>query len=937
MGVTAAHDMRTHLLRFISISFLALALGAQAQSRFTPGNLAILRAGDGIQVLTNTGNTLFLDQYTTNGTVVNTTTIPDSGASALILSGVAGSEGGLTLSANKASLALIGYNTNRTAGVKLASSAAAAVPRGIGTIDPAGTFTLAQTNMTAFDGNNPRCVVSDGVGDFWAAGGTDGTVYFNPPNTSTTIQSSVANTRYIKIVSSNLYFSVQSGTAGIYTLNNTSGGAAGLTRTTAVANAFFTTGSGSQPSAFEINPDLTVAYVADQRTSTGGGIQKWTKSGSTWSLAYTLLIGTGLGAFGVAVDFTQTHPVIYATTAEAVSSNRLVRIIDNGASSAATLLAKAGNNRSFRGVDFTPDGRPIILTQPQGQTVSAGSDVTMSINISSVYALSYQWQKNGMAIPGATNAALSLHNVSTADQATYSVALSNQFGQVTSAGAALFVKVVTGPPTISAPPQNQTNFVGETTTFSVTALGAPPLGYQWFFNSNSIAGATNSSLVLSNLDLTNQGYYSVSITSPNGSTNSQNAFLAVMAVPPSISTQPVSQIARINSTVTLLVNVTGTGPFTWQWSFNGAPLSESSTFIGTASNLLTITDVQFGNAGQYSVAIIGLGGATNSQPATLTVVPEPSAVIYTNAGSIYVQDFNSLPNPGTNTVNTDDPVTVNNVTYSLNNPFDLAFPVQATGAGGLGLSNTLSGWYGLGEIASKFGASAGDQSTGGLISFGPTNSAATNRALGLLATSSTGPTAFSLKLINGSSMTLTQMNLSFVGQLWRQQPTAKTLVFGYRVDAATNDFSTNVTEWVPALNVSFATNASASGVNGPLATAQLSISQQRIADWAPGAALWLIWQMPDASGSGQGLAIDDLNFSATGAPVTVNLSVALSGNSVMISWPVSASGFVLEFNNDLSNTTGWSAVALPSVGSGDMNTVQVPATGTAQFFRLKRN
>ncbi len=916
----------------------ALALNTQGQTHFTPGNLAVLRAGDGIQVLTNTGNTLFLDQYTTNGAVVNSTSLPDSGPTALILSGVASSEGGLTLSADKSTLALIGYNTDRTSGLKLASSKAALVPRAIGTLDPAGIFSLVQTTTTVFDGNNPRCIASDdGRSHFWAAGGSDGTVYFNPPNTSNTIQSSLVNTRYIKIVSSNLYFSVQSGAPGIYSLTSAAGEAAGLTQTAAVTNAFLYTGSTSLPVAFEIKPDLTVAYVADGRTTAGGGIQKWTKSGSAWTLAYTLSVGTGLGAFSLAVDFSQAHPVLYATTAELVSSNRLVRIIDTGATAAAAVLAKSGNNRAFRGLDFVPDARPVISAQPQGQSVNGGADVTFSVTVSSAYSLSYQWQKNSLAIPGATAAALTLRSVGTADQATYSVLVSNRFAQVTSAGAALTVKVVAGPPALTAQPASQTNFVGAAATFSVTASGTPPFSYQWFFNSNALAGATNSTLVLSSLDFTNQGYYSVSVSNGIGSTNSQNAFLAVLALPPSVSAQPASLSVREHSTATFSVGVTGTGPFTYRWAYNGTPLGESSAWVGTASNLLTIVNVQWSDAGQYSVAISGPGGAANSLPAALTVVPAPSSVLYSNAGSIYAQNFNSLPNPGTATVNSANPVTINGVTYSLDNPVDLGFPAQAVGAGGLGLSNTLAGWYGLGGTDAKLGASAGDQSTGGLISFGSTNSASTNRALGLLATSSTGPTAFGVKFINVSSLTLTQMNLAFAGQLWRQQPGAKALIFGYRVDAGTNDFSTNVTELLPSLDVSFPTNATADGGKGVLATAPRSLSQQRIADWAPGAALWLIWQMPDASGSGQGLAIDDLSFSATGAPIAVNLSIALSGSSVLLSWPASAAGFALQSSPDLSNTLGWAAVNLPVVTSGGLNTVQVPAAATAQFFRLKQN
>jgi len=120
--------------------------------------------------------------------------------------------------------------------------------------------------------------------------------------------------------------------------------------------------------------------------------------------------------------------------------------------------------------------------------------------------------------------------------------------------------------------------------------------------------------------------------------------------------------------------------------------------------------------------------------ANITTNP-PSFIPYLTVGGVYGQNFDALPDPGMTSVNSANPVTINGITYSLANPFDFAFtPVAIGETGGLGLG-AMTGWYGLGSIASKFGATDGDQTTGGVLSFGlPGNS---NRALGLLATSST--------------------------------------------------------------------------------------------------------------------------------------------------------------------------------------------------------
>jgi hypothetical protein len=76
-------------------------------------------------------------------------------------------------------------------------------------------------------------------------------------------------------------------------------------------------------------------------------------------MAYNLAPGTTSndGMRQIAVDFSGAHPVIYGTTTE-VSANRLVEVTDMGAGSAFTLLATAGVNEVYRGVDFTPTEVP---------------------------------------------------------------------------------------------------------------------------------------------------------------------------------------------------------------------------------------------------------------------------------------------------------------------------------------------------------------------------------------------------------------------------------------------------------------------------------------------------------------------------------------------------------------------------------------------------
>ena len=316
--------------------------------------------------------------------------------------------------------------------------------------------------------------------------------------------------------------------------------------------------------------------------------------------------------------------------------------------------------------------------------------------------------------------------------------------------------------------------------------------------------------------------------------------------------------------------------------------------------------------------------------ATFGIVTSPALVAYTNDGAVYAQDFDSLPNPGPWSVDAANPVTINGVLYTLDNPFGLALPVVGPGClGGLGLTNAMCGWYGLGSLASKAGAHAGDQSTGGVISFGLTNSTAAgaNRALGLLATSSTGPTAFGLQLVNATGHALGRMNLSYTGELWRQSAVAKRLEFSYYIDpSATNAFSaTNVTAFLPGLDVAFPADAAATtpvAVDGTAAANQLSlgVTDQAVTNWPPGGGMWLVWRMNDAGGKGQGLAIDNLTFSAsTDRPV---LAIQTLGSQVVLTWSDGVLQSAANANGPFTTLTG--------IVSPWTNT---PA-GSSRFFRV---
>jgi hypothetical protein len=111
------------------------------------------------------------------------------------------------------------------------------------------------------------------------------------------------------------------------------------------------------------------------------------------------------------------------------------------------------------------------------------------------------------------------------------VTVSNLYGAATSAPAVLTVTGV--PPVIVASPGSLAVAVGATAEFQVAATGSPPLFYQWVFNgTTAIAGATGSVLSLPNVQLTQAGAYSATVSNLYGAVTSAPALLQVF--PPGI-------------------------------------------------------------------------------------------------------------------------------------------------------------------------------------------------------------------------------------------------------------------------------------------------------------------------------------------------------------------------------------------------------------------
>jgi hypothetical protein len=314
----------------------------------------------------------------------------------------------------------------------------------------------------------------------------------------------------------------------------------------------------------------------------------------------------------------------------------------NSGSYTVVVTNLAGSVTSSNAILTVTNIPPGITVQPTNQTVAVESPVTLTVTATGTLPLRYQWQvngtnlvnggniNNGAVISGATNRALTISNVQTNNSGSYTVVVTNFGGSVTSSVAVL---TVASSPVITMQPTNQAMAVGATATFAVTAVGIPPLRYQWqvngtnLVNGGGISNATTRVLTISNVQTNNSATnYTVTVTNSAGSVTSSNAVLTVTNIPPAITVQPASQTVGVGSNVIFAVTATGTPPLSYQWQVNETNLLvDGGQINGAISNVLTISNVQLTNNGNYTVTVTNLAGSVTSSNAVLTViVPSPS-------------------------------------------------------------------------------------------------------------------------------------------------------------------------------------------------------------------------------------------------------------------------------------------------------------------------
>jgi uncharacterized delta-60 repeat protein len=284
-------------------------------------------------------------------------------------------------------------------------------------------------------------------------------------------------------------------------------------------------------------------------------------------------------------------------------------------------IIAGGTFTSFSGVARTNlvrlygDNYPAEITlQPQARNVQVGSNLIFSVEVSNPTAVYYQWRKDGVNIPGAVFSQYSVFNAQLSDAGNYSVFVSTGYGSTTSSNALLQVGLL---PVITQQPVSMVVTQRQDAIFTGTATGVS-LNYYWSYNGKTIAGATNSSLNLTNIQSSSAGTYVLAVSNFIGTVFSSNATLTVL-VPISITTNPVNLTTHVGGAAMFTVSAVGS-PLNYQWLKNGVPVSGANSASYSLSNLMVA------DSGGYSVVVSNQIGSVTSTIASLLVGNPPVIV-----------------------------------------------------------------------------------------------------------------------------------------------------------------------------------------------------------------------------------------------------------------------------------------------------------------------
>ena len=408
----------------------------------------------------------------------------------------------------------------------------------------------------------------------------------------------------------------------------------------------------------------------------------------------------------------------------------------------------------------------------------------------------------------------------------------------------------TGPYTITATPTTGT-------TVTATGNGSP-------ISLTGLAPGTSYSVTVT---------ATCTVASGGGSSAaSAAATLTTPAAAPTLTSIDPSSIAAGQATT---VTFTGTGFVSGATvNFNGS--SVATTFVSSTSLTASIAAPASGTTTTFPVSVTTPSGTSGTQTLTVTGVSALTPISIAAVNTAYTENFDGLAATGTGDKST----------------LPVGFNFEETGAG----------------ANATYTAGTGSGSSGDTYSFG--TSATPERALGTLLSNSVSST-IGAAYTNNSGAPITSLLIRYTGEQWRLGDNSRSIPdrLDFQYSTTATGIGSGTFMDVDALDFTAPVTAGATGALDGNAAANRTVVSATITGLSipAGATFYLRWTDFNASGSDDGLAVDDFSL-------TANPMVVCTAPTNVAAGSITATSASISFTGDASASSGYTATATPTAG-----------------------
>ncbi|HEX4143090.1 MAG TPA: hypothetical protein VHY91_06040, partial [Pirellulales bacterium] len=436
-------------------------------SAFASGDFLVYRVGTSSTNLSGLSVPVYLDEYNSSGTLVETDPLPVTSTSQgnpLTGEGNALSEGEISLSPNGEYLALTGYDT----GINYSTPSGAtstAVPRTVAIVGPSGAVN-STTALTDFSsGDNIRGAVTTNGTSIWVSGNSGGVAYTTVgASTSTDILSASAeqNVNQIEIIGGQLYVASKKVTdESLFAIGTGAPAATGQSlNPLPMGGGQYVGNQGEQADSFfftQENPSSggpDTLYLTDSLGINGSGdgdIEKYSLSGGVWSYDGNIEAPGVTSVTGVETGTGASASVtLYATTSGALGeTGTIYKYVDNSGfgnapTGGAGTLVTAATNEAFRGVAMVPQtpastATQFVLSAPSSVVAGSAFNYTVTAENASGTPVPYSGYVNFTTTDPNTGVVLpAQYNFSGTSTATFSATLLTAGTQTITGGGGVF-------------------------------------------------------------------------------------------------------------------------------------------------------------------------------------------------------------------------------------------------------------------------------------------------------------------------------------------------------------------------------------------------------------------------------------------------------------------------------------------------------------------